>query len=478
MKKLLFLFVGLGFIVISCDKNDDNGFNPTSDDVTVQNFMWKAMNEWYFWQEDVADLADDRFTNNQEYTEYLQAGGDPESFIESLRFSEDRFTFYNEDFEVLLNSLSGIRKSNGLQTFLVDLLSDDSEENRFLFVRNVIPGSDAANQGIKRGDVFYGVDGVQFTSQNISELLSPDTYTLNKGELDVVNRLVNTTNEEITITKEENFLEPPIRLSTTLDINGTKIGYLMYQRFNRDFKSELNNVFAQFRADNVTDLVLDLRYNPGGDVATSGLLASMIYGTNTDELYIKQRWNSKQQIGRDVEDFFQNNVNGSPLNTLNLTRVFVLVTGSSASASELVIHGLNPYIDVKLIGTTTRGKNEFSISLVDNPGRNYGYSPSTANEINPDNKWILQPLVGRNENSVGFIDYTAGFTPEFELREDVFDLGTFGNPDEPLLARAIEEITGVSSKSLSKQQLSSSPNEIIEIDFQERGIMILDKPMQ
>jgi len=481
MKKLLLFFVVLGFLVISCDKNDD-GLNPTSGDVTVQNFMWQAMNEWYFWQEDVADLSDDRFSNNQEYTEYLQASGDPENFIESLRFSEDRFTFYNEDFEVLLNSLSGIRKSNGLQTFSVDLLSDDSNENRFLFVRNVIPGSDAANQGIKRGDVFYGVDGVQFTSQNISDLLSPDTYTLNKGELDVLNRLVNTTDEEITITKEENFLEPPIRLSTTLDINGTKIGYLLYQRFNSDFNEELNDVFGQFIADGVTELVLDMRYNPGGSVNTSRLLASMIYGTNTNDLYIKQRWNDKQQerfSDSQLEDFFANQIrSGVPLNSLNLNRVFVLATGSSASASELVINGLNPYIDVIHIGTTTRGKNEFSISLVDDPDNRYSYSPSREDNINPDNKWIIQPLVGRNENSAGFIDYTAGFSPDFELREDVFDLGTFGNPDEPLLARAIDEITGVSSKSLSKQQLSSSPNEIIEIDFQERGIMILDKPMQ
>ncbi|MDT0607203.1 S41 family peptidase [Croceitalea rosinachiae] len=482
MRKTLFLFIGLGLLLNACNNDDDNGLNPTSAEVTVQNFMWQAMNEWYFWQEDVADLADNRFVNNQEYTEYLQAGGDPESFIESLLFAEDRFTFYNKDFEVLLNSLSGIQKSNGLQTFSVDLLSDNSDDNRFLFVRNVIPGSDAANQGIKRGDVFYGVDGVQFTSQNISDLLSPDTYTLNRGELDVVNRLVNTTYEEVTITKEENFLEPPIRLATTLDINGTKIGYLMYQRFNSDFNEELNDVFGQFVADGVTDLVLDMRYNPGGSVNTSRLLASMIYGTNTNELYIRQRWNNKQQArfsDAQLEDFFADQVStGMPLNSLNLSRVFVLATGSSASASELIMNGLDPYVEVVHIGTTTRGKNEFSISLVDDPDNRYSYTPSRVDNINPDNKWIIQPLVGRNENSVGFIDYTAGFSPDFELREDVFDLGSFGDPNEPLLARAIEEITNVSSKSLTKEQFSKSPNEVIEIDSQERGIMILDKSLQ
>ncbi|WP_350285478.1 S41 family peptidase [uncultured Croceitalea sp.] len=474
------LAISVFFVIISCSKDDDSDLpRVTSKDVEIQDFMWKAMNFWYFWQADVEDLADDRFSSDEAYTEYLQSRSDPETFIESLRFSEDRFTFYNEDYEVLLNSLSGVRKSNGLQTFNVDLLADGNN-NRYLFVRNVIPGSDAAEKGIKRGDVFYGVNGIQFTSDNINDLLSPDTYTLNKGVLDVANRLVTTTTEEITLTKEENLLEPPIRMATTLDINGTKIGYLMYQRFNRDFNDELNAVFAQFISDGVTELVLDMRYNPGGSVNTSRLLASMIYGTNTNDLYIRQRWNAKQQkrLEGQLEDFFTNEVRtGVVLNSLELNKVYVLATGSSASASELLMNGLDPYIEVIHIGTTTRGKNEFSISLVDDADNNYNYSASRESLINPDNRWILQPLVGRNENSVGFLDYTSGFSPDIELQEDVFNLGTFGDPNEPLLASAIDAITNVSSQELGKSRFQSNPNERIEIDIQEEGIMVLDKPL-
>ncbi|WP_350292126.1 S41 family peptidase [uncultured Croceitalea sp.] len=478
MKKSLLLFICAPLLLFtSCSNDDDGGLNPTSADVTVQDFMWKAMNFWYFWQADVPDLADDRFTTNQEYTEYLQGNPNPTDFIESLRFSEDRFTFYNEDFEVLLNSLSGIRKSNGLQLFSADL-SADNTDNLFLFVRNVVPGSDAADKGIMRGDVFYGINGQALTSDNLSDLLSADTYTLNKGELDVTNRLVNETTEEITLTKEENLLEPPIRLATTIDVNGTKIGYLVYQRFNSDFNEELNDAFGQFKADGVTDLVLDLRYNPGGSVNTTRLLASMIYGTNTNELFIRQRWNSKRQANfssEQLEDYFANSTGVSPINTLNLNRVYVLATGNSASASELLINGLDPYVEVIHIGTTTRGKNEFSISLVDLPENNYQYSPSTQDQIPSDNKWIIQPLVGRNENSVGFLDFTSGFTPDFEIREDVFNLSSFGNLEEPLLAKAIEEITGFTSKSLNnKSRASDIPNDLIEFDYEE-GIMVLDK---
>ncbi len=479
------LLCSMAFVLLSCSDDDDGGPNPISDDVTVQDFMWQAMNEWYFWQADVPNLADDRFANDQEYTEFLQATPNPEDFIRSLLFTEDRFTFFNEDFEVLLNSLSGVSKSNGLQFFIIDLTEDDTN-NVFGFVRNVVPGSTAAQAGLKRGDIFYGVDGQVLTPDNFGDLLfgENDTYTLNMGEADIANRLVNQTENEITLTKIEDFLEPPIREARTLDVNGQKIGYLMYQRFNRDFNDELNEVFGQFVANGVTDLVLDMRYNPGGSVNTSRLLASMIYGPNTNDLYIRQRWNDKQQArlsNLQLEDYFANEVrSGVTLNALNLNRVFVLATNRSASASELLMNGLDPYVEVIHIGTTTTGKNEFSISLVDDPtGVNGPYTYGDGrreNRINPDNRWIIQPLVGRNENSVGFFDYTAGFAPDIELREDVFNLGELGDVNEPLLARALEEITGVSSKQAQKFSFGE-PAAYRDFKTPVREFMILDKPL-
>ncbi len=484
MKKVCLSLVALLFVFISCESDlDGAAFNQpiTPTEVTVQNFMWQSMNLWYFWQDQVPDLADDRFATDEEYNAFLGATPDPTDFIQSIRFEEDRFTFFNEDFEVLLNSLAGVSRSNGLQFFSVDLSADDSESNRFLFVRNVVPGSDGAAQGIARGDVFWGINGEQITSQNIVDLLSPDTYTLNVGQLDTENRLVLQTEQEVTVTKVENFQEDPIRLARTLDVNGTQVGYLMYRSFNRNFNTELNDVFGQFVADGVTELVLDMRYNGGGSVNTSRLLASMIYGRNTNDLYLRQRWNSKLQSqfsDAQLNDFFANEVsNGVPINTLNLSRVYVLGTGRTASASELVMNGLDPYIEVIHIGSTTTGKNEFSISLVDNPNRNYQYSPSTENEINPNNRWIIQPLVGRNENAVGFFDYTDGFAPDVEQLEDVFNLGSFGDPSEPMLATALEMISGNVNTSRSRQRNVVIPTETVEVLEKEEGIMLLDKQL-
>ncbi|UJH67670.1 S41 family peptidase [Allomuricauda sp. SCSIO 65647] len=443
MKKFLLSFLAVSLLFIGCNNDDDGGL---ANDIVVQNFMWRAMNLWYFWQAEVPDLDDDRFTTQADYESYLAGTSDPEQFYEQIQFNEDRFSFLNSDYTELVNNLAGISKSNGLEFGLVFFANSN---DLFGYVRYIIPNSDASTKDIQRGDLFTAVDGQTLNSNNYVDLLfgDNDTYTLTMATAN--GNTIEPNGEEVTLTKMEGLVENPIHVASTLDVGGQKIGYLMYNGFTRDFNDELNSAFGQFVADGVTDLVLDLRYNPGGSVNSSRLLASMVYGTNTNELYIRQRWNDKiqsQLSSEQLNDYFANSVNGSALNTLNLNRVFVLTTGSSASASELVINGLDPYVEITQIGETTRGKNEFSITMVDDPGNDYVYSSSRENQINPNNSWAIQPLVGRNENADGFSDYTDGLAPDVFFEEDLTNLGVLGDVNEPFLARAIEEITNASSK--------------------------------
>src|SRR5690606_6144418 len=114
-----------------------------------------------------------------------------------------------------------------------------------------------------------------------------------------------------------------------------------------------------------------------------------------------------------LTDYFADKTgSGTALNSLNLNRVFVLATTGSASASESEMNGLAPYVDVIHIGKTTRGKNEFSITLVDDPEGSFIYDEDREQFINKKNSWGLQPLVGRNENADGFYDYTTGLVPQ------------------------------------------------------------------
>lgn len=454
MKKIIIVFAAV--LAFSCSKDDDLSLPNTVDpdgsaNVEVQDFMWKAMNFWYFWQANVDDLADDRFENTEEgraaYTAFLDSEDDPASFFENkLQYIEDRFSFFNEDYRELTNSLAGISKSNGLEFGLVQF--QDSDEI-FGFVRYIIPNSNATSANIQRGDLFTGVDGQTLTIDNYIDLLfgDNDTYTLNMADFENGNIVPN--EEEVTLTKEEGLAENPVFLSKSFTIAGENIGYIMYNQFTNEYDDDLYAAVQDLKSAGITNLVMDLRYNPGGSVNTTRLLASMIYGTNTSDIFLRKRYNDKLQEqfnDSQLEVYFADKINGETINSLGFNKLYVITSASSASASELLINSLEPYIDVIQIGDVTRGKNEFSTTLVDDRENSYLYTPSRVNNINPDNQWAIQPLIGRNENADGFYDFTSGLQPDYELKEDYSNLGIIGEENEPLLAKAIEVITGTTGK--------------------------------
>jgi len=458
MKKYILCFLAMGLLLVNCKKDDgavEPGPQPDPDpnaevNIEVQDYMWKSLNLWYFWQGQVPNLSDGRFSTNEEYSTFLASeGDDPEKFLtEKLLFSEDRFTAYSDDYKTFLQASQGISKSNGLEFGLVAFQDSD---DIFGYVRYVNLNSDAATKDIARGDFFTSVNGTTLTRTNFRDLLfgEADTYVLNMA--DIAGGVITPNGKEVELTKQENFQKDPILKDTILDVQGTKVGYLMYTGFRDAFDEDLNAVFGDFVAGGVTELVLDLRYNGGGRVSSAAKLASMIYGTNTSNLFLRERWNDKIQaaLGPErTENFFRSTTGETPINTLNLSKVYVLALNSSASASELVLNCLAPYMDVVHIGETTRGKNEFSIALVDddeNDG-NYAYNPTREANINPNNSWVIQALVGRSENADGFSDYTAGLVPDIELAESLESLGVLGDVSEPLLARALAEITSTTGK--------------------------------
>jgi carboxyl-terminal processing protease len=463
MKNFKICFLLFVFAALSCSKSDDaikapGTVNPDpTAGVDVQDFMWKAMNFWYFWQTDVANLADDKFPNTEEgseiYTEFLLSEENPEDFFNNqLRFADDRFSFLSDNYVELTNQLSGISKGNGLEFGLVRFTGS---ENVFGYVQYIVAGSDAANKDINRGAIFTGVNGQALNITNFSDLLfgDLDTYTLNMAEIG--DGEITPNDKEITLTKEEGLAENPVFLDKIFEINGQTIGYIVYNSFINEYDEQLNDAFGRFKSGGVTDLVVDFRYNPGGSVRTSTFISSMIYGTNTNDVFLKARYNDKYQAlledkNSETRRFFADKTSsGTAINTLNLSKVYIITTNASASASELVINGLAPYLDVIQIGETTRGKNEFSVTMVDDRESDFGpyvYNPERKNKIKQGNNWAIQPLIGRNENADGFSDYTAGLVPDFELEEDLENLSVLGDQNEPLLGKAIEQITGASGK--------------------------------
>ncbi len=436
MKVRLLLMLLIGGLFAGCETNDDHAV-PT--DLQINDFIWKGMNLYYLWQPDVPLLADDRFSHQQHLNEFLSDYDNPFELFADLRVPEDidRFSVMVSDYRVLEGSLSGTTKNNGVDYGL--RYKPGSTTQIFGWVRYILPDSDASSKDINRGDLFYAVNGQVLTTDNYQQLLGADSYTLNLAAYDGGN--ITPTGESVTLTKTI-YSENPVLISHVIEEGPHRIGYLMYNGFYPNYETQLNNAFREFRAQNITHLVLDLRYNSGGSIATATKLASMITGQFAGQVFAQEQWNPKaQEYFEDVNpqnlrNYFTTQLNtNTPINSLNLSKVYVLTSPSTASASELVINGLAPFIDVVQIGEKTTGKNVGSITLYD--------SPSFSRDDRSDKHfYAMQPIVLKVVNAAGFGDYINGLHPDVMLQENLDDLGTLGSESEPLLAAAIAHITG------------------------------------
>jgi carboxyl-terminal processing protease len=442
-KFTLLLFIAT-FTLQSCQDNDDIA-PPAS--LEIQDFIWKGMNQYYLWQADVPNLADDRFADQTALNSFLREYSVPEDLFDALRVSSsiDKFSWIVSDYLELEGSLQGTTKNNGIDFGLS--YKPGSTTEIFGYVRYIIANSDASTKNIKRGDFFTAVNGTQLTVSNYQSLLygSNENYTLNLADFNG-NTIVGN-GKSVSLTKTV-LTENPILVNKVITSGTHKIGYLMYNGFYANFDTQLNDAFASLKSQGVTDLVLDLRYNGGGSVQTATRLASMITGQFTGKVFAKQQWNKKINDYFEAENpdalynYFTDKIGSTTINSLNLTKVYILTSASSASASELVINGLEPHINVIQIGDVTVGKNVGSVTLYDSPS--FG-----AENRNPNHRYAMQPIVLKIVNSVGFGDYFNGLQPDFLQKETLSTLGVLGDTTEPLLSTAIGKITGTSR--MSKQ---------------------------
>jgi C-terminal processing protease CtpA/Prc len=431
-------YIILAFVALTsigcADDLDDNLASGS----TINDFVYRGMNAFYLYKPDVEVLADDRFTTVNELQQYHAQFDTPEEFFESLVFDRpttDRFSVIFSDYVALENALSGNTLTTGMEFGRVAV--SGSATDIYGYVRYVLPNSSADSQNVTRGMIFNRIDGIQLTRANSRELLARNSFTMGLATLS--NGVTTSINTEITLAKAV-LQENPILVADVITQGTQKVGYLMYNSFLSDFDNQLNDVFADFRAQGITNLVLDLRYNGGGSVNTAIILGSLIAGNPTTDVYSKEEWNPDIQTFLENNDpdqltnFFVDSINGSgAFNSVNLPRVHIITTENSASASELVINSLNPYIDVVQVGDDTAGKFQASITLYDSPNFN-------RSGANPAHRYAMQPLVLRSLNSVGNTDYFDGLAPDIEQREDFENLGILGDVNEPLLMRCLQDI--------------------------------------
>ncbi|HTN68998.1 MAG TPA: S41 family peptidase [Dysgonamonadaceae bacterium] len=434
----------------------------------VNNWIYKEMNIYYLWNDLIPKKPD--FTQN------------PNKFFDSLLNTYDknsnpegdRFSWIDDNYRNLLGSLSGI-KSDEIGFEYIFAYGDASKTKLYAIITYPKLGSDAYNKGIDRGRFITQVDGKDITNNNYRSVFSgTGSKTLSMADWvysSYEDKYKLTPANNVTIRMEKNFAEAPIYLDSVYTIGDKKIGYMVYNFFatdkgddSHDYDRLLMNKLANIKSKGATEMVLDLRYNGGGAVSTAIALASaLVKERSTNNVLVTAEYNNlvhaallREENNADYnKDYFIDKIKYGrkeiAVPALNLPRLYVLVTGGSASASEFIINGLKPYMDVILIGETTYGKNVGSISIYE--------------KDDPKNEWGLQPIIVKFSNSDGESDFTDGFVPDFQVNELKVNLSDktitrplveFGNTEDPLLSKAIEQITGkLSTRSSMNRQIST-----------------------
>lgn len=470
MKKFFAPVLMLSMLTLSCSKDDvteeevdevEIEESGETRNLEVEQFIYRGMNDIYFYKSDVPVLADDYFGTDAEKDKYLAGFESPEALYKNLQSPQDKFSFMTSDYVALTKQLQGgIAKTNGMD-YQLHLFSNSN--NIYGYVRYVVPGTSADGEGIKRGDFFTEIDGQDLNLNNYKNLLRKDSYSLRIAELkDGKIYQTNKTVDLVSVEASEN----PVLINDVLEIEGKRIGYLMYNSFTPTFDTELNAAFAELKSKNITDLVLDLRYNSGGNGKTAKDLASMITGQFPGEVMMTYQFNEDYQayyeknypdyVNQKFEDKLRT---GEMINSLKLTEVYVLTTKRSASASEFVINGLDPYINVVQVGDSTSGKYQGSFTLHDSP--NFSLKDENGKvHVNPNHTYAIQPLVLKYANKNGVTDFVDGLVPDITIVEDLANLGVLGDPSETLFEAAINDILGKTQEAATSTQKRMMRGEI------------------
>ncbi|MBV1925135.1 MAG: peptidase S41 [Dokdonia sp.] len=432
IKSYFMLFVACS-LTFSCTTDIDDEIRPAST-VEIADFIYRGLNYWSIYKSDVSDLANDRFSSENEKKAFLNTFETPEEAFEALTSTRDRFSILRDDYIELENALAGVRRSTGMRFSILE--DPDNSNNLYGVVRYVINNSPAAIAGVERGMIFTAINGNLLTaSADINTIFGADSFTINLATYD--GTAFTPTGIDIPLNQVELTINP-VHTVRTINTPDKTIGYLHYTGFTNEFDPELNTAFAQLKSDGVTELILDLRYNGGGSIETANDLCTMITGQFNGQEFITQVYNEDRNAENQFVRKFNTTIsNGDGINSLNLNRVFVITSGNTASASELILSGLDPYIPITQIGTTTRGKFEGSFLLYDAPAPNFRRS-----EANPNHRYVMLPLAIKSVNANGLTDYFDGFSPDILIQEDTFNLGVQGEESDPLTQAAINAALG------------------------------------
>ncbi len=462
----------LGCVETNADNKDEA---PAPEIAKADRFAIDVLETYYLWNEEIeknlAKLDPDTCRM-------------PMEVVKSIRYHEvgkevDKWTVLTDDLESFTNSVQGLGLTYGYDLQVGRISNREGEY--FLVVSYVSNGGPAQKAGLKRCDVIITLDGKAITQNNIYDAFNSRTIELGVTKLDG-----DHIGEEVRTVglRAVDMYEDPILVTKTLDVNGKKIGYLAYSGFDLKSSQSLRDVFLRFKSENVQELILDLRYNGGGYAFTENVLASMIapranvaagdiFQTEVYNSILAQAW--KEQ-GEDTNTYFSNIHELSSQNlridvsdaNLGIDKLYVIVTGGTASASEGLIVGLRPYMDVVLVGQQTYGKYCAGILLAPKDFYNSKYDYSLIKD------WGMYVMIskfadrdGRNES------IPDGIPVDVRIDDDPFDGCQLGDENETMLRAALQAAGKVYPQTASVTRSYSKNIELTPLEHgAPRGILI------
>lgn len=410
-----------------------NGATTTYRDGTrgdEKQWLASYFDQMYLWYREIPDVNpnDPKFntgTHLELMTAYFDALKTPEKVGDVLK---DHYSFLFPTAEYNQRVQAGVELGYGVEW--IDFSATPPRDFRIAYVQ---PGSNGAQVGLARGDRLLSVvvggqtisidDDTTAGKAVLNQVLRPTvagaTASLNIQRAD-------TTLRSATVTASPTVTQP-VLVSKTLGSGASRTGYLLLTEFNVPAEGQLVSAFQQFSAEGVRGLILDLRYNGGGYVHLASELAYMIAGSGPTRGRVFDRlvYNDKRTADN-TNMLFLSATSGQagsnlpanqPLPTLNLSRVTVLTTSETCSASEAVVNGLRGVgITVDLVGSTTCGK-PYGFSQKDNCGLSYF------------------PVEFQGVNARGEGDYAGGMAVQCEANDDLGH--PLGDTSEGMLAAAL-----------------------------------------
>ncbi|WP_313266583.1 S41 family peptidase [Sphingobacterium sp.] len=394
-------------IFSSCEK--DPPLNEPGSNETINEWTMAQMRQYYYWNEKITQKND-----------YQQA---PDLFFKSLLFQDDHYSS-------ILQTLNSDTYGNTLtNTFGFDMVQLQNQSETIQLVTQVVPFSEGDLMGLKRGDSISHINNEPIDHSNLKSLLSKSL---------LLPAMHLTRNDGKIFHLPSSYISQPVLYTAKLISSSPTVGYMFLSQFDFSGAYSLLEAIQNFKSQRIQELIVDLRYNPGGQVAFASFSALLLADIKENDIFAKYQGNKNI---KNREDSFAAALQGQPdgysfsakdvlKQGLHLKRIYMLTGPNTASASEMLINGLKPYVEIIQVGDKTFGKDMASTTIV------------TPEDIRgAERAWHLIPMIYKIYNKADQGNYNNGIIPQKVTDEfSSLPLVPIGDTKDPLIQEVLQKI--------------------------------------